>query len=471
MGVFAWVLSGATGAIIEASLVDVIVGGSLDQTLSQRYPGQLANFGNQFPFAPNLNLMLPPSNHSHLCNYPKVELPTQQKHFPEDDNHNETSNITAEHEHGEPYLISRENMSVVLFVRYGECLPAEKATVAVDLWRELPQYGTVTHLLIYNDDYRNMDELNILTDYMEVQGLEDISIILVSTRTGRDIMETIQEETTRQRIASPDFSAEGNELWYLPISFLESQHADGGSSFDEHDPYSDYFGDQDYQHQPQIQDTTIHESDDFYWFRLIVFSLLVVSPCFRAAYLWYAGGARIRFRYNEQGRIVGLQYIPPMPYWFSPRPDESYAHPASRMTREQVLALPEIVFDNTVFQEEPLIDNNSASSQNEATAVADDHSTDPKDSAVQSNENADIAACVTDSTGTVEISGSSSDRDNLTPNDASAPATDEEQAGPCEMHTTCSICIDDFEQGERLRMLPRCRHIFHTGKRLNEFNE
>jgi hypothetical protein len=31
-----------------------------------------------------------------------------------------------------------------------------------------------------------------------------------------------------------------------------------------------------------------------------------------------------------------------------------------------------------------------------------------------------------------------------------------------EMSTTCSICIDDFEDGERLRMLPKCKHIFHT---------
>ena len=28
--------------------------------------------------------------------------------------------------------------------------------------------------------------------------------------------------------------------------------------------------------------------------------------------------------------------------------------------------------------------------------------------------------------------------------------------------TTCSICIDDFEEGEKLRLLPRCGHLFHT---------
>jgi Ring finger domain len=28
--------------------------------------------------------------------------------------------------------------------------------------------------------------------------------------------------------------------------------------------------------------------------------------------------------------------------------------------------------------------------------------------------------------------------------------------------TTCSICIDEFVDGERLRLLPRCGHAFHT---------
>ncbi|KAL7551823.1 hypothetical protein ACHAWF_015017 [Thalassiosira exigua] len=28
--------------------------------------------------------------------------------------------------------------------------------------------------------------------------------------------------------------------------------------------------------------------------------------------------------------------------------------------------------------------------------------------------------------------------------------------------TTCSICIEEFEPGERLRVLPRCDHLFHT---------
>ncbi|MGK3746976.1 MAG: hypothetical protein ACI90V_013839, partial [Bacillariaceae sp.] len=28
--------------------------------------------------------------------------------------------------------------------------------------------------------------------------------------------------------------------------------------------------------------------------------------------------------------------------------------------------------------------------------------------------------------------------------------------------TTCSICLDEFEEGEKIRLLPLCGHGFHT---------
>lgn len=50
-------------------------------------------------------------------------------------------------------------------------------------------------------------------------------------------------------------------------------------------------------------------SDSFYFFRILLFALLIMAPCARALYLWWSGGGRILFRRNENGRIVGLQYV------------------------------------------------------------------------------------------------------------------------------------------------------------------
>jgi Ring finger domain len=38
---------------------------------------------------------------------------------------------------------------------------------------------------------------------------------------------------------------------------------------------------------------------------------------------------------------------------------------------------------------------------------------------------------------------------------------DHNSGGPESTCTLCSICIDDFEAGEKLVLLPRCRHSFH----------
>lgn len=481
-----------------ARRVRVVVGDRSEDP--EQYPGQLATFGNQAPellFAPELNLVLPPERHTHLCDYPVEATSTGSK---SDTQHphldynvssevsagrNNTNNSTpymVMEDEDDGHLIARDSERVALFVSYGECLPFQKAKMALALQRNFTRFGTVTHLLIYNHDFSNMDELHTLETYMKEEDLSGISIIFVSTRTGRDIMENIRAVERRERLASPLLFNDGNEFWYLPVSFLEppaheppisGSGTSGGTGigFSDIDPYSDNFDNNQYP-PPLRQETGLPEADDFYWFRLVVFSLLVVSPCFRAAYLWYAGGARIRFRYNGRGRIVGLQYIPPMPYWFAPRPDENYTQPATRMTREQVMALPEIVFRATETEEaEQPINSNNDNQQKEES--------EPKDAVGGSgglekpatgrrdfHETSSIAGSITDLSGNTTPLAASSEGGDLPSISLDA---DEEHGSPVfasELHSTCSICIDDFEHGEQLRMLPRCGHVFHTGKRI-----
>jgi hypothetical protein len=49
--------------------------------------------------------------------------------------------------------------------------------------------------------------------------------------------------------------------------------------------------------------------DQFYWLRHLLFGLLVAAPIARAIYILYQGGAHLRIRRNEQGRIAGIHFV------------------------------------------------------------------------------------------------------------------------------------------------------------------
>jgi Ring finger domain len=256
-------------------------------------------------------------------------------------------------------------------------------------------------------------------------------------------------------------------------------------------------------------------NDSFYWFRFILFTLLIASPCLRAGYLWWAGGGRIRLRRDpETGRITGLQYIPPMQNWFGivyhhHHGSQDHAPVYDRLTEEQVMALPEITFrlaegdehnshlektsseagkgthESSVHipNEKNMIENNKAHNT-EATGC------DPEDSLVVSNvpvlreeeplqldmpnldstENSipplDVVPINPDPPSMIGIAMATSAEESL--DEEQPPETNQTSSGGPSGNfttttcTTCSICIDEFVDGERLRLLPRCGHAFHT---------
>jgi RING-like zinc finger len=436
-------------SIGEAWPVEIVIGGSLD-LYGKAYPGRVADFGNQDGdrlFLENLNLLLPPFNQSHLCEYPPEAWAAAKVNNSNKESDDGTINVVQGS--------TRDNMLAALLVSYGECHPSQKVRVAAELQRNYTRYGKVTHLVIYNNNVENLDELHTLTTFVNETDFQDINVIFVSTQSGSDILESIQSEESRQRIASPFLFEDGNEFWYYAVSFREHQNdaADsafggggGGSNFNHNDNH--YGTDSSYPYQ-RGEYYGPPESDDFYWFRLLVFCMLVVSPCFRAGYLWYAGGGRIRLRYNEDGRVVGLQYIPPMPYWFGPRPEgDSYAPPTNRMTEEDVMALPVVVFNAA------LVDQSTSYYRDNLEQAQPQEQSQPQQQRqselLDEDMNKDSASRGASPTNATDLEQAGGD----------AKATEDEPAPPRQ--STCSICIDDFEDGERLRMLPRCRHIFHT---------
>jgi len=448
---------------------------------AESFQGRLADFGSDQPFAYDLNLVLPPADQPQLCNYPKDAMMATPPATAAGagattslgDSSTNLTNVDSYNGTDTEFQVDVGMQDVAILVSYGECLPSEKAIVAAALQQNATtEYGRVTHLIIYNTDRKNMDNLYTLTAGAADEQKIGVSIfvIFVSTRTGLEMNEMIMQAKQRNQYANPNFLGEGNELWSLPVSFEtvpyvydtyageEGEGTTGDSAG--YNPMEPVYGD-----FPPYPDYTSNggnvDAEDFYWFRLIIFSLLVVSPCFRAVFLWYQGGARIRFRYNEQGRIVGLQYIPPMPYWFTPRADVRHTHQASCMTEEEVMALPEIVYGES--------DSPAASVDEDATAaVAPELGTDERNKesyTTKGNTTIDNSATIetdTQDNGRLECAVDTS-------NALTSPTTDEEQPlpptaqrNPSEMHSTCPICIEDFERGEKLRMLPRCRHIFHT---------
>mmetsp|Transcript_49432 Transcript_49432/g.119915 ORF Transcript_49432/g.119915 Transcript_49432/m.119915 type:complete len:911 (+) Transcript_49432:90-2822(+) len=401
--------------------------------------------------------------------------------------------------------------------------------------------------------------------------LESFVFLSVSTGTGNAILSTMErlaagvvddEDSIRPELLGPNNVQE----WRLDMTIqrlnetetnsgdTETEIVGGeGSSFGESD-----LGDNDdeegrYPHSPSSSDDDNEYGDSFYWLRFVLFTLLILAPCIRAGFLWWAGGGRIHFRRDEEtGRIIGLMYIPPMIHWFGQHDDDDFDPASTCLSEDDVFALPEILYEKPDeeivvkppttppaskdsdekgigrqdgVQEEDGGNDESASEYDqdrnnlEMNGMDDD---DPSQIAIRygrtdSDDGDGIIDSVTTSIGTTN------DKNDTTPDEATkvscptrtdqplandsrmdglketdqgdnrvdeeravdhSPSSDDDDDGdritgragevqrtesvPVQRHfttttcTTCSICIEEFDVGEKLRLLPRCGHSFHT---------
>ena len=233
-------------------------------TLATEYSAELARFGNPMDRSVPANLYLPPDN-PWLCEYPpslenltKAEIATKPEFF--------------------------FNQNVALFVSINRCSAETKARVAAQMAERISD--KIKMIILYSTNPQEFKFVSVKADNEDnPPDLANIGVLYIPHRyaSGIDLRMRMQYQGD-----DPRFGWESSERWHFPIevtAFSATSRTRRG-------------------------DTSGYNGGDIYWFRIILFSLLIASPCCRACYLWYAGGGRLHWRRNEQGRIVGIQYIP-----------------------------------------------------------------------------------------------------------------------------------------------------------------
>ena len=292
-----------------------------------------------------------------------------------------------------------------------------------------------------------------------IPSIDSLILATVSSSSGQTILQQMADQARLSGYASPQYLlSEGNTEWRFGASLQRASNAAfsgsngnsmNGSSDDSEKEWGAY---------------------TFIWFRFVLFAFIFCFPFVRIFRLWWAAGGRIRFRRNEAGRITGLRYQRPMDNWFVIETagrhrndrDPSAAPIRGRLTKEQVMELPEICYEEI------------ADDDDEIDAVNDEHT---KPSEILDESSHDITVnmgndddAMGDSNKTDgEITSedkiddvASSETDNNEQSTKSSLNSSSKEPFTKTISTTCSICIDEFEGGETVRLLPRCGHGFHT---------
>jgi len=446
------------------------------------WPVTVAAFGNQIEeyYGTSFDLMLPPADdvNGTLCSVP------------------DSLNATAEDTE-----LSQYTYPIGLFVAVGDCSPETKARNLLAIQNMVPR---VNYLVVYgtNSSLGTNQSIMVPDTLRDVEKLQQMAAIYVPTNFAVEILDRMWKQAAETNESPYFLDANNTEFWFR----ITVQKVPDSYSFDDNGS------------NPRGRTDSNDESygDSFIWFRFVLFALLIVAPCVRAAFLWYQGGGRFIWRRNDHGRIVGLQYIPPMPYWLAAGrfiPTNQEAAPFT-LTEEQFANLPEIKYEpmdpterddddgegetdgaidenyeqppiNGVDEPEIVVDEPEivvSTSGDSAVAAEKDEGIITEGTDLEKQENSSLQQCLDEVDGfdaaqseereplevVVTDDMASQGNHELTPIDTTPPnaiPTPATHEGEHNLNTTtctaCSICIDDFEEGEPLVLLPRCRHAFH----------
>jgi hypothetical protein len=416
-----------------------------------------------------VNLMLPPENYTDLCNYPPDEVmlemlrndktaTTTNNTLPIDFKHTPIGLLVPLGRSSNHYHEDEKQTNDPSSYNY-DCDLLTKVQVAIAIQQNITKNNQLWSVIFYNDndDYRSdsyytdnrVSPMGVESfwDSELIPGIDSLILATVSSSTGETILQQMIDEASLTDFESPQYIFnEGNINWRFGASLERAANAPFRGS----------------------RDNSMNAGDSgtdwgvytFIWFRFILFAFIFCFPFVRIFRMWWQAGGRFQLRRNERGRIVGLRYQRPADNWLSGDNnrrrdrDPSAAPIRGRLSKEQVMALPEICYEGKSRDEDDAIaletdeQRQTSAKTDQLDVTVQMGNTDTTKDSSKSDENHD---CI-----------SSGVEDNNVQSAASTSTSSSEELFTKTISTTCSICIEEFEVGEKIRLLPRCGHGFHT---------
>ena len=377
------------------------------------FRSQLVKFDDQFQYGVVHQplLMLPPDD-LNLCTFPTS-----------------LDNMTM----ADAAYMTRDQPIALLIAGEG-CPFDRKALVIAEMQERLTP--SLRYIVVYGTDSSQSDNLIYVSSNSTLLGMDRVSFMLLSWNSGVVMLEKISNYSNQTGFSSRLLN-ETSRAWGLRVN-LEVVHPEDVAGHGSTEP----------EHQ--------NMSSVFYILRCVVLPLLCVTPCIRAGYLWYSAGGRILVRRDENGRVTGLQYIHPPPI-LSPASSDMRGEDraVTLLTEKQVRALPELVYKRKLIEgHDPLNDG-----VDEAGACVPVYNAKVKPVLVNNTDGEKTTESVEEAPEK-EFTG---DMAHPETGDMAHPETADGSSNAVLFTTCtiCSICIEEFEDGETIGILPKCNHGFH----------
>mmetsp|Transcript_7266 Transcript_7266/g.11150 ORF Transcript_7266/g.11150 Transcript_7266/m.11150 type:complete len:545 (-) Transcript_7266:133-1767(-) len=278
----------------------------------------------------------------------------------------------------------------------------------------------VSHLILYDDN--NEQNNNAAKTIRGDPSIHTVGVTYIGTESGKNIVDRMNSISSKEHV-SPHYGQDAFTATRWSFSASLEEISPNGNTNDEGEDDQGFYVD-----DGRFSSNTRSNRESFVlpWLYLFI-PVILMLPCLRTITLWTQGGGRLRWRRNVNGRITGIRILRPVPYWWAvvmsstnDNQDGNANNRNKKLTKQQVENLPLVVYNG----------NNHHTDGNNDDNNNNDDDDDDKEKVEEEEEESKHAQ-----------------NDNNDDN---------------EEPTVCSICIDEFLIGEKLRKLPRCGHLFHT---------